>query len=191
MPAAVDMSDANVGTLFLRELRKGFARQKAQAERVFAQLEAPEWHARLDAGANSVAVLARHLAGNLRSRYTDFLTTDGEKPDRDRDSEFVVPEPSPQARAAVMARWDAGWSALFATLDALTPADLHRTVLIRAVPHPVHAAVLRQIDHYAFHVGQINVIARMVVGTEHWKWFTIPPGGTRAFNERLMGRSGG
>lgn len=171
--------------------REVFARQKAFAEHAFAQLDDEGFFRVLAPGLNSVAVIANHVAGNLRSRFTDFLTTDGEKPDRDRDSEFVVPEPSPQARAAVMARWDAGWSALFATLDALTPADLHRTVLIRAVPHPVHAAVLRQIDHYAFHVGQINVIARMVVGTEHWKWFTIPPGGTRAFNERLMGRSGG
>lgn len=170
--------------------RQLFDRQKAFAEHAFTQLDDEGFFRVLAPGLNSVAVIANHIAGNLRSRFTDFLTTDGEKPDRDRDAEFMPPQPSAAARAEIMARWDAGWSTLFATLDALTPADLHRTVLIRAVPHPVHAAMLRQIDHYAFHVGQINILARMIVGTENWKWFTLPPGGTKAFNERLMGGSG-
>jgi hypothetical protein len=164
-----------------------FTRQKAFAEQAFAQLDDEAFFRVLAPGLNSVAVIANHLAGNLRSRFTDFLTTDCEKPDRDRDAEFIPPQPSAAARAEIMARWDAGWSTLFATLEALTPADLHRTVLIRAVPHPVHAAILRQIDHYSFHIGQINILARMIVGTEHWTWFTLPPGGTKAFNERLMG----
>lgn len=171
--------------------RQVFERQKAFAEHAFAQLDDAGFFRAIAPGLNPVAVIANHVAGNLRSRFTDFLTTDGEKPDRDRDSEFVVPDPSPdarpRARAEIMERWERGWSVLFATLDALTPADIARTVLIRAVPHPVHAAVLRQVDHYAFHVGQINVIARAIVGTDNWKWFTLPPGGTRAFNERLMG----
>ncbi len=168
-----------------------YARQKTFAEHAFAQLDDDAFFRILAPGLNSVAVIANHMAGNLRSRFTDFLTSDGEKPDRDRDSEFIPPRPSAAARADIMARWHAGWSTLFATLDALTPADLHRTVLIRAVPHPVHAAIIRQIDHYAFHVGQINIIARMIVGTDNWRWFTIPPGGTKAFNERLMDGSGG
>lgn len=167
-----------------------FTRQKAFAEHAFAQLDDEAFFRVLAPGLNSVAVIANHLAGNLRSRFTDFLTTDGEKPDRDRDAEFIPPQPSAAARAEIMARWDAGWSTLFATLNALTPADLHRTVLIRTVPHPVHAAILRQIDHYSFHVGQINILARMIVGTDNWTWFTLPPGGTKAFNERLMGGSG-
>lgn len=170
--------------------RHVFTRQKAFAKHAFTQLDDEGFFRVLAPGLNSVAVIANHLAGNLRSRFTDFLTTDGEKPDRDRDAEFIPPQPSAAARAEIMARWDAGWSTLFATLNALTPADLHRTVLIRAVPHPVHAAMLRQIDHYAFHVGQINILARMIVGTEYWKWFTLPPGGTKAFNESLMGGSG-
>ncbi len=167
-----------------------FTRQRSFAEHAFTQLDDEAFFRVLAPGLNSVGVIANHIAGNLRSRFTDFLTTDGEKPDRDRDAELIPPQPSAAARAKVMARWDAGWSTLFATLDALTPDDLHRTVLIRAVPHPVHAAILRQIDHYAFHVGQINILARMMVGTEHWKWFTLPPGGTKAFNERLMGPPG-
>lgn len=169
--------------------RQIFTRQRSFAEHAFTQLDDEGFFRVLAPGLNSVAVIANHLAGNLRSRFTDFLTTDGEKPDRDRDAEFIPPQPSAAARAEIMARWDAGWSTLFTTLNALTPADLHRTVLIRAVPHPVHAAILRQIDHYSFHIGQINILARMIVGTEHWKWFTLPPGGTKAFNERLMGGS--
>lgn len=167
--------------------RQIFDRQRAFAEHAFGQLDDAGFFRVLAPGLNSVAVIANHVAGNLHSRFTDFLTTDGEKPDRDRDSEFVVPDPSPAARAEIMRRWDAGWATLFTTLDSLTPDDLSRTVLIRAVPHPVHAAVLRQLDHYSFHVGQINVIARQIVGTDRWKWFTLPPGGTKAFNERLMG----
>lgn len=166
-----------------------FTRQKAFAEHAFRQLDDDGFFRILTPGLNSVAVITNHLAGNLRSRFTDFLTTDGEKPGRDRDSEFIPPEPSPAARADIMARWESGWSTLFATLDALTPADLQRTVLIRAVPHPVHAAILRQIDHASFHVGQINIIARMIVGADRWEWFTIPPGGTKAFNQRLLGGS--
>lgn len=167
-----------------------FTRQKTFAEHAFTQLDDEAFFRVLAPGLNSVAVIANHLAGNLRSRFTDFLTTDGEKPDRDRDAEFIPPQPSAAARAEIMARWDAGWSTLFSTLDTLTPADLHRTVLIRAVPHPVHAAILRQIDHYSFHIGQINILARMIVGTDNWIWFTLPPGATKAFNERLMGGSG-
>lgn len=171
--------------------RAVFARQKAFAEHAFNQLDDAGFFRVLAPGLNSIAVIASHIAGNLRSRFTDFLTADGEKPDRDRDSEFVRPDPTPAARAEVMRRWDAGWAALFTTLDGLTPGDLSRTVRIRAVPHTVHAAVLRQIDHYSFHVGQINVIARQIVGTDRWDWFALPPGGTRAFNERLMGGGSG
>ncbi|HLV12504.1 MAG TPA: DUF1572 family protein [Trueperaceae bacterium] len=171
MPAAVDMSDANVGTLFLRELRKGFARQKAQAERVFAQLEAPEWHARLDAGANSVAVLARHLAGNLRSRYTDFLTTDGEKPDRDRDGEFTSTSLAP---AEILAEWDAGWEALLSATASLTSDDLWLTVTIRGEEKGVLEALLATFDHNAHHVGQIVMLGKHLRG-ERWQYLSIPP----------------
>jgi hypothetical protein len=86
-----------------------------------------------------------------------------------------------------MQRWEQGWSVLFATLGSLTTDDIHKIVTIRSVPHPVHAAIARQLDHYSFHIGQINIIARQLVGTDNWQWFTLPPGGTKAFNEKLMG----
>ncbi len=167
--------------------RSIFERQKAFAEHAFGQLDDGGFFRVIAPGLNSVAVIANHMAGNMRSRFTDFLTSDGEKPDRDRDSEFASLDASTATRATVMDRWDAGWATLFGTLEALGPDDLARTVTIRSVPHTVNAAVLRQIDHYSFHVGQINVIARQVVGTDRWSWFTLPPGGTAEFNRRLMG----
>ncbi|MEO1008991.1 MAG: DUF1572 family protein [Planctomycetota bacterium] len=169
-----------------------FGRQKAFAEHAFEQLDDAGFFWSPGEGLNSVAVIARHLAGNLQSRWSDFLTTDGEKPWRDRDAEFAPPEPTAEGRAAVMHEWEAGWRTLVDALEPLTPADIDKTVPIRGAPHAVHAAVARQLDHYGFHVGQINAIARLRVGSASWRWFTIPPGGTRAFNEemaRAMGRS--
>ncbi len=164
-----------------------FERQKAFGEHAFNQLSDEQFFAILAPGLNSCGVIANHLAGNMISRFTDFLTTDGEKPDRDRDSEFVPPEShSAEERAKIMQRWEHGWGVLFATLGALTIDDIAKTVTIRSVPHPVHAAIARQLDHYSFHVGQINIIARQQVGTEHWQWFTLVPGGTKAFNAKLM-----
>lgn len=165
--------------------RAVFERQKAFAEHAFGQLDDAGFFAAPGEGLNSVAVIAQHVAGNLVSRFTDFLTADGEKAWRDRESEFAPPEPTPAGRAALMERWEAAWAVLFAQLDALGPEDLSREVTIRGVPHAVHAAIARAIDHYAFHVGQINVIARLRVGTDNWEWFTLPPGGTAAFNASL------
>ncbi len=165
-----------------------FERQKAFAQHAFDQLDDERFFAILAPGLNSCAVIANHLAGNMVSRFTGFLTTDGEKPERDRESEFTPPtERTAEQRARIMARWEWGWGVLLDTLNALTPEDIGKTVTIRSVPHPVHAAIARQIDHYGFHVGQINIIARQLVGTDHWKWFTIAPGGSQAFNARLMG----
>ncbi len=148
-------------------------------------------------GLNSVAVIARHMGENMLSRWTDFLTTDGEKDTRDRDAELapfpepMTPEQRRAARVQVMDVWVRGWATLLATFDSLTEADLSRTVTIRGAPHAVHAAIARQIDHYAFHVGQINVIARQLVGTDRWAWFTLAPGTTREFNERMRREHGG
>lgn len=162
-----------------------FQRQKAFAEHAFDQLD-DEGFFRVPAeGLNSVAVMAQHMAGNMLSRWTDFLTTDGEKPTRDRESEFGPPNPTTEGRRDLMQRWEAGWAALFGAIRPITPDDLQRTITIRGAPHSVHAAVTRQIDHYGFHVGQINVIARMHVGSDNWRWFTIPPGGTKAFNDAM------
>jgi len=165
-----------------------FRRQKAFAEHAFDQLDDAGFFASPGEGLNSVAVIAQHLAGNLKSRWSDFLTSDGEKNWRDRDAEFVALNPSADGRAALMREWDSGWQALSGALESLTPADVDKQITIRGAPHAVHAAVARQIDHYGFHVGQINVIARMHVGSDKWRWFTIPPGGTKAFNEVMSKR---
>ncbi|MEQ8770178.1 MAG: DUF1572 family protein [Phycisphaerales bacterium] len=167
-----------------------FERQKAFGEHAFEQLTDEQFFHAPGEGLNSVAVIAQHVAGNLHSRFTDFLTADGEKPWRDRDSEFRAPEPSGDARAETLTKWVTGWQKLFATLDGLTPEDLSREVTIRGVPHAVHTALLRQVDHYAFHVGQMNVIARLQVGSADWTWFTLPPGGTADFNASLGHGSG-
>lgn len=172
--------------------RSVFERQKAFGEHAFDQLDDAGFFAVLVPGLNSCAIIANHMAGNMISRFTDFLTTDGEKPGRDRDREFDPPSKhTSDERARIMARWEKGWGVLFATLDGLTIEDAGKTVTIRSVPHPVHAAVTRQLDHYSFHIGQINIIARQLVGTENWEWFTLPPGGTKAFNEKLMGKRPG
>lgn len=167
-----------------------FERQKAFGEHAFNQLSDEQFFAILAPGLNSCAVIVNHLAGNMISRFTDFLTTDGEKPDRDRDSEFDPPaQHTAEERAGIMQLWEQGWGVLLGTLDTLTIDDIGKTVTIRSVPHPVHAAIARQLDHYSFHIGQINIIARQLVGTERWQWFTLPPGGTKAFNAKLMGNA--
>lgn len=172
--------------------RSVFVRQKAFAEHALEQLSDEQFFTAIAPGLNSPAVIVQHLAGNLLSRWTDFLTTDGEKVTRDRDAEFEAPNPAPAERAAaraqILQQWERGWHVLFAAFDALSDEDLSRTVSIRKVEHSVALAIARQLDHYAFHVGQLNVIARFMVGTERWKWFTLPPGGSRAFNEQLRNR---
>lgn len=165
-----------------------FERQKAFGEHAFNQLSDEQFFAILAPGLNSCAIIANHLSGNMISRFTDFLTTDGEKPNRDRDSEFDPPvSHTSEERAKIMTHWEQGWGVLLGTLGSLTMDDIEKTVTIRSVPHPVHAAIARQLDHYSFHIGQINIIARQLVGTENWQWFTLPPGGTKAFNAKLMG----
>ena len=172
--------------------RQVFARQQAFAHHAFDQLDDAQFFTVLAPGLNSCAIIANHLAGNMLSRWTDLLTTDGEKPTRDRDSEFDPPsEHTAQERAKIMERFELGWSALFAAIDGLGPEDPGKIITIRSIEHTVNAAVLRQIDHYSFHIGQINIIARQLVGTERWKWFTLAPGATKAFNAKLMGRSSG
>lgn len=158
-----------------------FRRQKAWAERALAQLDDAQLHARINPLQNSVAAIVKHMAGNMRSRWTDFLTSDGEKTDRDRESEFVDDLPD---RAAVLALWERGWAVLFDTLWTLSDADLGRTVRIRGEPLTVFAAIARQTSHYAIHVGQILLIGKHLRG-KNWEYVTIPPGGSEAFNRRV------
>ena len=144
---------------------------KAQADKAMAQVEDPQFFALLDPDANSIALIVKHMAGNMRSRWTDFLTADGEKPDRDRDSEFE--RDAADTRQAIMARWDAGWELLFATMMSLAPGDLSRSVTIRGEPHTVVQAINRQLSHYSAHVGQIVLLAKHYAGPE-WKTLSIP-----------------
>lgn len=155
-----------------------FRKTRQTAERCFAQLSDEELHVRINPQQNSIAVIIQHLAGNMLSRWTDFLTSDGEKPGRDREGEFVERE---LPRAELMRLWEAGWAALFAALEGLTDADLQRTVTIRTEPHTVFHAINRQTAHYNLHLGQIQVIAKHLRGAE-WQYLTIPPGKTAEFN---------
>jgi len=171
----------NLGHELLRSARAKFAAQKDLAERAFRQLPAERLHIALSPETNSIAVIMKHLAGNMRSRWTEFLTSDGEKAWRDRDTEFVDDF---AAHDALIACWEGGWSCLFAALDGLTPGDLARTVLIRGQPHTVIEAIHRQLDHYGYHVGQIVLIARVLAGDD-WQVLTVPRGGSKAYNARV------
>lgn len=157
---------------------------KKLADKAVAQLSDEQLHVKIDAEANSVAILMRHMAGNMRSRWVDFLTSDGEKPDRHRDREFEDLRP---ARAALLDEWEHGWQCVFDALAPLTDADLQRTVLIRAEPHTVYQAISRQISHYAGHAYQIVLLAKHLRGPQ-WKTLSIPRGQSEEFNRRMLAR---
>jgi hypothetical protein len=171
---------------FLEDALAVFRKYQKLGEGAMAQLGDEEFFARIDAEANSVAVIVKHLAGNMRSRWSDFLTADGEKPDRDRDAEFqLAPETT---RAEVMSWWEAGWGCLFAAVEPLTPSDLARTVTIRGEPHMVVKAINRQLTHYAYHVGQIVVLAKHFKASD-WESLSIAPGASEAFNQSMRNTS--
>src|SRR5580765_8265430 len=151
----------------LRQLRK----LKIQADKALAQTTDEHGFATLDPESNSIAIIVKHMAGNMQSRFTDFLTTDGEKPDRDRDGEFEVE--GPVARQAMMEDWERGWRVLFDALDALTPADLGREVTIRGERHTIVQALNRQMTHHAYHVGQIVFLAKHLQSAS-WKTLSMP-----------------
>lgn len=174
-----------VSALYLHDVTDQFRKLKALADRAVAQVRDEDLTALLDLESNSLALLLQHVGGNLRSRFTDFLTSDGEKPDRDRDSEFELkPETT---RADLLARWEEGFHILFAALDELTEDDLTRTVLIRAEPHTVVRALDRSLTHVAYHVGQIVFLAKHLA-SERWQTLSVPRGGTRVFNEKMFAR---
>jgi hypothetical protein len=168
----------DLATHYLDEARRQFRGNKRLAEAAIAQLKDEELFATLDPESNSVAILVKHLAGNMRSRFTDFLNSDGEKPNRFRDQEFELNAAT--TRADVMRWWDEGWTQLFATLDALQPEDVMRTVTIRGEPHTVLQAINRQIAHYAGHIGQIIFLAKHLRSNE-WKTLSIPRGKSEEF----------
>jgi hypothetical protein len=156
---------------YLTDVRVQFEKMKKLAEGALAQVTDDELLSALDPESNSLAVITRHMAGNLRSRFTDFLTTDGEKPDRNRDGEFEI-EGSP-TREQVMKDWESGWQVLFATLDTLSDNDLLREVFIRGERHSVIQALDRQMTHHAYHVGQIVFLAKHLRSAE-WRTLSMP-----------------
>jgi hypothetical protein len=168
-------------TSFLKDSLAIFRYYKRLAERALEQVNDADLFAVLDAETNSIAIIVKHMAGNMRSRWTDFLTTDGEKPDRNRDSEFEAP---PQTRTEVLALWEQGWACLFATLEPLIDADLTRTVFIRGEAHSVMQAINRQVAHYQYHIGQIVLLARHFAG-DRWQSLTIPRNRSAEFNQRV------
>ncbi len=162
-------------------LAREFRKVKTLADGAIEQLDDAQLHARLDPEANSVAMLMRHLAGNMQSRWTDFLTSDGEKPWRQRDAEF---EPPVGDRAALHASWEAGWATLFAALDGVGDGDLERTVTIRGEGQTALAAMARQLAHYAGHCHQIVLLAKHLRGAD-WRVLSIPRGQSQAYTDRL------
>lgn len=163
----------------LLQLRK----LKTQADKAIAQIGRDRIFTVLDPEANSIAVIMKHMAGNMRSRWTDFLTTDGEKPDRDRDNEFVVGPQDTYER--IMAMWEDGWNCLFQAVAALGPDDLTKTVRIRGEAHSVIQALNRQLTHYAAHVGQIVLLAKHDAGSS-WRTLTIPRRKSKGFGKALL-----
>jgi hypothetical protein len=171
---------------FLAAIVNAFEANKRLADRAIEQLPHDKLHIALDANTNSIAVIMKHVSGNLASRWTDFLTSDGEKPWRNRDDEFVDAFTS---RAELLGCWEHGWSCLFQTLSSLTLEDLTRTVTIRGEPHTVPLSLSRSLGHTCYHIGQIVQIARIHAG-EHWTTLTIPRGGSAQYNQANWGVSG-
>lgn len=169
-------------TSYLEDSISLFRYYKQLAERAMEQLSDEQLFAALDEEMNSVAIIAKHMTGNMRSRWTDFLSSDGEKPNRNRDGEFVEP---PRTRAELMKMWNQGWDWVFAALEPLSDADLESKVTIRGEPHSVMQAINRQIAHYAHHVGQIVFLAKHFKGRD-WKSLSVPRNRSGEFNSKVL-----
>jgi hypothetical protein len=168
-------------TSYLEDSLEIFRHYKRMGERAMAQIAEDQLFASLDAEANSIAIIVKHLAGNMRSRFTNFLTEDGEKPDRNRDSEF---EGAATTRGELMGQWENGWAIVFGALEPLTNEDMERTVTIRGEAHSVMQAIHRQVAHYAYHVGQIVLLAKHAAGSR-WESLSVPRGKSGEFNRRV------
>jgi hypothetical protein len=179
------MSD--FGSAYLVDIGNQFTKLRSAAERAMAQVDDDSFAKVIDPENNSIAIIVKHVSGNLRSRCTDFLTSDGEKPTRDRDSEFVL---YPQDRRThLLAEWAAAWDLLATTVGALTQGDLDRTIYIRAEPHTVSQALNRSLSHLSYHVGQIVLLAKHWAGID-WRPLTIPRGQSSTFTRAMeTGRS--
>jgi len=181
------MSDA-LGAHLLADTVARFRELKRLGDGALAQVDDGAFFARHDAESNALAHVVKHVAGNLRSRWRNFLTEDGEKPDRNRDAEFEL-DPAADTRAALTAAWEEGWGLLFAELGALEPDDLLRTVTIRHEPHTVVQCIHRQLTHYGYHVGQIVLLARHARG-EAWTTLSVPRRRSQEFNAAMKDKFG-
>jgi hypothetical protein len=168
-------------TAYIEDALAVFRYYKRLAERAMEQVTDEQLNVAIDKEANSIAVIMKHMTGNMRSRWTDFLTTDGEKPDRDRDSEFVEP---PATRESLMAMWEDGWNCIFSAIEPLTDADLGRTVTIRGEAHSVMQAINRQLAHYPHHVGQIVLLTKHFA-CDHWQSLSVPRNKSAEFNRKV------
>lgn len=172
------MSQQDIGSEFLADALRNFRSYKKLGEEALAQVRDDEIFRLIDPEANSIAILIKHMSGNMHSRWTNFLTTDGEKPDRDRDREFEIAPGT--SRADVMRWWEQGWDCVFRSITPLNPDDLTRKVFIAGREHSVLQAIARQLLHYAGHVNQIVLLAKHFRGAE-WKSLSIPKGKSVAF----------
>ena len=177
--------DDSIASQYLDEARRQFHGYKRLGESAISQLKDEELFFTLDPESNSVAIVIKHLAGNMRSRFMDFLTSDGEKPDRHRDQEFEME--SRPTRDEVMKLWEKGWEYVFSALASLQPEDVTRTVYIRGEAHTVLQAMNRQIAHYAYHVGQIVYLAKHIRSAE-WKSLSIPRGKSEEVNQKMRAK---
>jgi hypothetical protein len=168
-------------TSYIEDSISVFRYYKKLGDRAIEQCPDKGLFAMLDAESNSIAIIVKHISGNMISRWTDFLTSDGEKPYRNRDAEFESP---PQSRAELLEVWERGWKCLFDALEPLTEADMTRTITIRTEPHSVMQAINRQVAHYSYHVGQIVYLARHFAG-EKWQSLTIPKKKSAEFNAKV------
>jgi uncharacterized damage-inducible protein DinB len=169
-------------TSYLEDSVSLFRHYKKLAEGAMEQVSDDELFQAFDEEMNSIAIIAKHMAGNMRSRWTDFLTSDGEKPNRNRDSEFVEP---PSTRAELMKMWNQGWDHVFEALEPLSDADMERKITIRGEPHSVMQAINRQIAHYAYHVGQIVFLAKHIKGSD-WKSLSVHKNKSGEFKSKVL-----
>jgi len=172
------METTNYVEIALQEL----TRLKRLADDAIRQVDSGQFFTALDAESNSIAVIVKHIAGNLRSRWTNFLDSDGEKPDRNRDSEFELTEQ--ETKDTILNRWEANWQLVFDKMNSLKPEDLQRTITIRREPYSVIAALNRQLSHNAYHVGQIVFLAKHLVGSE-WRTLSVPRNKSADFNAEM------
>lgn len=172
---------------YLSDAVGSFRNYKKLAERAIEQVSDEEFFATIDEEANSIGVVVKHIAGNLRSRWSDFLTADGEKPDRNRDTEFELID---DTRASLMKFWEDGWRILFDALEPLSPEDFSKTIAIRGEPHSVVEAINRQLTHYSYHIGQIVLLAKHFRSNE-WKTLSVPKNRSNEFNQFVRDKKDG